>query len=86
MLELPHLGFNRHVGTFAARHVSPSGALLSDAEWEASVASWLPTASDRQHVESLMVGVREPGKIAGWLAAPSSGIHAKPPDFEYVRV
>ena len=26
-LELPHVGFNRHVGTFAGRRVSPDGEL-----------------------------------------------------------
>jgi benzoyl-CoA 2,3-dioxygenase component B len=29
--------------------------------------------------------VREPGRIASWIAPPSSGIHGKPVDFEYVR-
>ena len=33
-----------------------------------------------------MVGVREPGRMAGWLAPPSAGIHAKPVDFEYVKL
>jgi benzoyl-CoA 2,3-dioxygenase component B len=34
----------------------------------------------------LMVGVTEPGKMAGWVAPPSKGIHAKPVDFEYVKI
>ena len=85
-LELPHVGFNRAVGTFAKRRISPTGAVLTDAEWESSASSWLPTAGDREFVESLMVAVREPGKVAGWLAPPSTGIHAKPVDFDYVRI
>ncbi|HEX3088037.1 MAG TPA: benzoyl-CoA 2,3-epoxidase subunit BoxB [Ilumatobacteraceae bacterium] len=85
-LELPHVGFSRAVGTFGKRRVSPRGEIISDAEWESSVSSWLPTASDREFVESLMVGVSEPGKMAGWVAPPSKGIHAKPVDFEYVKV
>jgi benzoyl-CoA 2,3-epoxidase subunit B len=85
-LALPHVGFNRAVGTFAKRRVSPNGEIISEAEWESSVPSWLPTASDREYVESLMVAVQEPGKMAGWLAPPSRGIHAKPVDFEYVRI
>ena len=52
---------------------------------EAGIDGWLPTAADREHVESLMVGVTEPGKMAGWLAAPATGIHAKPVDYDYVR-
>ena len=33
-----------------------------------------------------MVGVTEPGRMAGWVAPPSTGVHAKPVDFEYVRL
>jgi benzoyl-CoA 2,3-dioxygenase component B len=85
-LTLPHVGFNRAVGTFAGRRVSPDGRLVSEDEWNASVDSWLPSRADRDHVESLMVGVVEPGKMAGWVAPPSAGIHAKPVDFEYVKI
>jgi benzoyl-CoA 2,3-dioxygenase component B len=85
-LTLPHVGFNRAVGTFASRRVSPDGRLVSEEEWAASVDSWLPSRADRDHVESLMVGVVEPGKMAGWVAPPSAGIHAKPVDFEYVKI
>ena len=49
-------------------------------------AAWLPDDDDRAHVLSLMTGVSEPGKMAGWVAAPSRGIHQKPVDYEYVRV
>ena len=31
-----------------------------------------------------VVAQGEPGKMAGWVAPPSSGIHARPVDFEYV--
>ena len=84
-LELPHVGFNRAVGAFRDHHVSPDGRLVDDATWAASVGEWLPTSDDRAHVESLMEGVTEPGKMAGWLAPPATGIHAKPVDYEYVR-
>jgi benzoyl-CoA 2,3-dioxygenase component B len=84
-LRLPHIGFNRAVGVFRDHHVSPDGRLVDDATWAASVAEWLPTSDDRAHVESLMKGVTEPGKMAGWLAPPATGIHAKPVDYEYVR-
>jgi benzoyl-CoA 2,3-epoxidase subunit B len=85
-LVLPHVGFNRAVGEFGDHLVSPDGRLLTDDEWSAGVSAWLPTDEDRQHVESLMVGVSEPGKIAGWMAAPSTGIHQKPVDYHYVRM
>jgi benzoyl-CoA 2,3-dioxygenase component B len=32
-----------------------------------------------------MVPVYEPGKIAGWIAPPQSGIKNKPFEFEYVH-
>ncbi|MET0459000.1 MAG: benzoyl-CoA 2,3-epoxidase subunit BoxB [Ilumatobacteraceae bacterium] len=85
-LRLPHIGFNRAVGAFRDHFVSPDGRLVDELTWQANVDRWLPTDDDRQHVESLMHRVTERGKMAGWLAAPSTGIHAKPLDFEYVRV
>ncbi|MDJ0767917.1 MAG: benzoyl-CoA 2,3-epoxidase subunit BoxB [Ilumatobacter sp.] len=85
-LRLPHSGFNRAVGEFRDHRVGPDGRVISDEEWAASVDGWLPTDADREHVESLMVGVTEPGKMAGWVAAPSTGIHQQPVDFEYVRI
>jgi benzoyl-CoA 2,3-dioxygenase component B len=85
-LRLPHIGFHRAVGTFRDHHVSPDGRLLNDAEWDANVDSWLPTEADKAHVKSLMTGVTEPGKMAGWVAAPTTGIHQQPVDFEYVKI
>ena len=35
--------------------------------------------------QSLMTAVHEPGRMAGWIAPPATGIHAKPVDFDYVR-
>jgi benzoyl-CoA 2,3-dioxygenase component B len=78
-LELPHVAFNRAVGAFAGLSVDPRGHPTDD------VARWLPSDDDRAFVTSLMQGVTEPGQIAGWVAPPSSGVHAKPVDFEYVR-
>ncbi len=85
-LALPHVGFHRAVGEFAAHRVSPDGRVVTDEEWSAGLPAWLPTDEDRAHVESLMTGVREPGKMAGWIAAPSTGIHQRPVDYDYVRL
>jgi benzoyl-CoA 2,3-epoxidase subunit B len=85
-LHLPHIGFNRNVGTFRGRSVTPDGKVLDPGTFAANLSSWLPTPDDRAYVESLMVGVSEPGKMAGWVAAPSTGIHAKPVDYDYVKV
>ena len=85
-LSLPHTGFNRAVGVFAGHLVSPDGRLLSEEEWRAHRDQWLPTTADRARLESLMNGVTTPGEMAGWIAAPSTGIHTKPIEYEYVRV
>ena len=85
-LRMPHIGFNRNVGTFRDHHVSPDGRMISDAEWHANVSDWLPSEADKAHVKSLQVGVTEPGKMAGWVAPPAQGINQKPVEFEYVRL
>ena len=85
-LKLPHVGFNRHVGVFNGQPVTPDGRLVSRDSHEKGIANdWLPTEEDRNHVASLMKPVLEPGKMADWIAAPSTGIHQKPLDFTYVR-
>jgi benzoyl-CoA 2,3-epoxidase subunit B len=85
-LQLPHVGFNRGVGAFRDQRVSPDGRMVSPEEWDAGVPSWLPTPDDEAFVRALMVPVNEPGRIAGWLAPPTSGIHGRPVDFEYVKL
>jgi benzoyl-CoA 2,3-dioxygenase component B len=84
-LFLPHKAFNRRIGTLAAVRVSPQGQVVSEAEWNAHAAEWLPTDADRAFVASLMGRVVEPGKFAGWIAPPASGINGQSMDAEYVR-
>jgi benzoyl-CoA 2,3-epoxidase subunit B len=84
-LSLPHVGFNRKVGLFAGCHITPEGTIVHAAAWAAGRPSWLPTAADKVHVESLMRPVYEPGKIAAWLAPPRNGINGQPLDYQYVR-
>src|SRR4029079_12567157 len=55
-LRLPHVGFKQQVGTLGGRRISPDGRLLSESAWAAQVDEWLPSAADREHVQSLMVG------------------------------
>ncbi len=85
-LRLPHIGFHRAVGEFVGAHVTPDGRLVSAEEWESNRSKWLPTDDDQKFVESLMQPVREPGKMAGWVAPPASGLHGKPVDYEYVKL
>jgi len=85
-LALPHVGFNRQVGHFADHSITPSGQVVGADTWETRRSAWLPTNADRAHVRSLMRPVYEPGKIAGWIAPPSTGINGKPFSYEYVRL
>jgi benzoyl-CoA 2,3-dioxygenase component B len=86
-VTLPHRGFHRAIGAFAETRVSPDGRVLSQAEWDAGKAQWLPTAEDERYVQSLMTQpVYAPGRMANWIAAPARGINGKPVDFEYVRL
>ncbi len=84
-LRLPHRRFHRGVGPCANAKFNPAGELISEAAWAAHEAEWLPTLEDRVFVKSLMHGVFERGKVAGWIAPPAKGINGVPPDFEYVR-
>ena len=84
-LKLPHRGFHRAIGGFASVRVSPDGRVISQAEWDARRAEWLPTEADEAFVGSLMGPVIERGKFANWIAPPARGINGQPIDFEYVR-
>jgi benzoyl-CoA 2,3-dioxygenase component B len=84
-LTVPHKAFHRNIGALAGVKVSPDGRVLSDAEWQANKAQWLPTPEDRAFVASLMGRVVEPGKFAHWIAPPVMGINRQPIDFDYVR-
>lgn len=85
-LRTPHIGFNRNIGTFRDHHVSPDGQMIDDATWQAANDDWLPNDADKEHVQSLQMKVTEPGKMAGWLAPPSTRINQKPVDYDYVRL
>ncbi len=84
-LKVPHKAFHRRIGTLSGVRVAPDGRIVSEAEWQAGERDWLPTEADRAFVASLMGRVVEPGRFAGWIAPPASGINRQPLDFEYVR-
>ena len=84
-LTVPHKAFNRQIGSLAGIRVSPSGQIIDEAAWQANVANWLPTQTDRAYIQSLMGRVTEPGKYANWISPPDRGIDNQPTDFEYVR-
>jgi benzoyl-CoA 2,3-dioxygenase component B len=84
-LTVPHKAFNRKIGALAGLRISPEGHPVSESEWQARQADWLPSSEDRAFVASLMGRVAEPGRFANWIAPPAVGINRQPIDFEYVR-
>ena len=82
----PHKGFNRRIGEFKGQRISPAGQLLSEADWQAGVAGWLPNADDMSFIGSLMQPCHEAGRYASWIAPPRVGINNQPGDFEYVKI
>ena len=85
-LRLPSSRFHRAIGNWAGVPADPDGAVIAPADYEAKLASWLPSESDRAFVRSLMQPVYEPGKMAAWIAPPEKGIKDRPVDYEYVRL
>ena len=84
-LKAPHKAFHRNIGALSGVKVSPEGRVVSEAEWAMNVDTWLPSATDRAFVASLMGRCVEPGQFANWIAPPVMGINRQPVDFEYVR-
>ncbi|MBL4749422.1 MAG: benzoyl-CoA 2,3-epoxidase subunit BoxB [Amylibacter sp.] len=85
-MTMPHEGFHRQIGVFAAVSVDPEGNIISKEKWEAKVANWLPTKADGDFIQSLMVPCTDPESFAGWIAPPKVGINNQPGDFEYVKL
>ena len=85
-LKLPHVAFHRHIGEFSRTNVDVDGNILSPAAWTEQRTAFLPSAADKEFIESLMQPQFEPGKFAGWIAPPKVGIDNKPGDFEYVKI
>jgi benzoyl-CoA 2,3-dioxygenase component B len=85
-LYLPSTRFHRHVGEYAGHSFDVQGNMIASEEFERRRDEWLPTIEDREYVRSLMRPITEPGKIAGWIAPPQSGIKGLPFEFEYVRL
>ena len=85
-LSLPDTRYHRHVGEYARHSFDIHGNLISEDEFEQRKSEGLPTLEDREYVRSLMHPVIEPGKMASWIAPPTTRIKGKPFDFEYVRL
>jgi benzoyl-CoA 2,3-dioxygenase component B len=84
--KLPSPRFRRAMGAWAGQPVDPAGRIVPEAEFRAGLARWLPSDDDKAFVKSLMRGVTEPGKMAGWIAPPVRGIDGLPVEYEYVKL
>jgi benzoyl-CoA 2,3-dioxygenase component B len=84
-LSLPHRRFHRAVGPCAGLYFDSQGRMISEEEYKAHEAEWLPTGEERAYVQSLMHPVIERAKVASWIAPPAKGINGMPVDFEYVK-
>jgi benzoyl-CoA 2,3-dioxygenase component B len=85
-LVLPSPHFRRSIGIWAGQPVTPEGKLVSREEYEKCLSEWIPIASDKAFIRSLMKRVVEPGKMAAWIAPPERGINNLPVDYEYVKL
>ena len=85
-LKLPHSGFNRQIGNFAAISVTPDGDVICAEEWLGQQHEWLPSDADKSYLHALMCKpVTQPGQFANWIAPPARGINHQPINFEYIR-
>tara|TARA_E500000305_G_C4029841_1_gene244449 strand:+ start:30401 stop:31849 length:1449 start_codon:yes stop_codon:yes gene_type:complete len=85
-IEMPYKGFNRKIGVFSDAFISPAGEVITEEQWNATVDQWLCSDADEDYLQSLMEPCLEPGKFAGWISAPRTGINSQSPDFEYVKI
>jgi len=85
-LKLPSSRFRRAIGAWANVPTDLEGNTISREEFERRLPGWIPSASDKGFVKSLMQRIVEPGKMAAWIAPPERGINNLPVDYEYVRL
>jgi benzoyl-CoA 2,3-dioxygenase component B len=85
-LRLPSPRFHRAIGVWSSVCCDVDGNVVDAAEFERRRDEWLPSATDRDFVRSLMQRVIAPGKMAGWIAPPERGINSLAIDYDYVRL
>src|SRR5471030_2702150 len=85
-LKLPSTRFRRSIGAWANVPTDLEGCIIAREEYERRLPEWLPSPADKTYVTSLMHRVTVPGKMAGWIAPPDSGINNLGLDYEYVRL
>jgi benzoyl-CoA 2,3-dioxygenase component B len=85
-LRLPHRAFNRRIGVFSEVCITPAGDIVDAQAWQEKCSNWLPTATDRDYLRSLMSKpTYAPGQFANWIAPPARGINDQSIEFDCVR-
>ena len=72
------------MGIFADVDYDPEGNPVDAGALKARWGEWMPGEADYELVRKSMVPVREPGKVAAWIAPPTRGFGGRSLDFEYV--
>ena len=85
-LKLPHRRFHRRQGVYSSHHFDLQGNPITEAQFEAHRAEWLPSDEDKAYLRSIMKPVYGQGQIAQWIAPPRRGINENPFDYEYVKM
>jgi len=85
-LALPSRRFRRSIGAWAGIPTDQTGAPIAREAFDRQASQWVPSEADRAFVRSLMQQVKDPGKMASWIAPPDRGINNLPVDYEYVRL
>ena len=86
VFTLPHGAFHRDIGEFSQVHATPAGEIISRDEFNRRRSQWLPSPEDGEFTASLMTPETRPGKYAGWIMPPKTGVNRMPGEFEYVKI
>ena len=63
-----------------------NGKIITKAKYKNNIFSWIPSETDKDFINSLMVQVTEPGKTASWISPPSRGINSLEINYKYVDI
>ena len=85
-LSLPSVRFNRNIGNWSKSYFNPNGNMLNKMTFDKNKSKYLPTQTDKDYINSLMIPVYESGKMANWIAPPRRGINNLAVDYQYVQI
>ena len=68
ILTLPSTRFRRNIGIWANINSDPNGTIVSDDDMKNNIYDWIPSISDKEFINSLMIQVTDPDKTASWIA------------------